>query len=137
LFGPDVRWQPLAADWGGGTCWGIAFAGTTALAATQSGGVVRLDTTVNEPRWQSAQVNSGLPLRDRARFEPVEAVAVAASGLVLAGTARGVFRSTDAYRWSTGANRETKDLVTIPDTWLLCSGEHRIEVVPANATPGD
>jgi hypothetical protein len=82
-------------------------------------------------------VNSGLPLRDRARFEPVEAIAVGSSGLVLAGGSRGVFRSTDAYRWAGAANRETKDLVTIPDTWLVCSGTHRIEVVPADATPGD
>jgi hypothetical protein len=99
--------------------------------------VVRLDTLAAEPRWQPSQVNSGLPLRDRARFEPTEAVAVGGSGLVLAGTARGVFRSSDAFRWSGAANRETKDLVTIPDTWLVCSGTHRIEVVPANATPGD
>jgi hypothetical protein len=137
LFEPDVRWQALPADWAGGTCWGIAFAGTTALAATHSGGVARLDTTAGQPRWQAAQVNSGLPLRDRARFEPVDAIAVAASGLVLAGGPRGVFRSTDAYRWSGAASRETRDLVTIPDTWLLCSGEHRIEVQTAHATPGD
>jgi len=137
LYEPDVRWQALSADWGGGTCWGIAFAGTTALAATHSGGVLRLDTTAAEPRWQPVQVNCGLPLRDRARFEPVEAIAVGASGLVLAGGSRGVFRSTDAYRWFGAANRETKDLVTIPDTWLVCSGTHRIEVVPADATPGD
>jgi len=137
LFEPDVRWQALAADWGGGTCWAIAFAGTTALAATHSGGVVRLDTLAAEPRWQPSQVNSGLPLRDRARFEPVETISVGASGLVLAGGSRGVYRSTDAFRWVGAANRETKDLVTIPDTWLICSGTHRIEVVPADATPGN
>lgn len=136
LFEPDIRWQGLSADWGGGTCWGIAFAGTVALAATQSGGVVRLDTLAAEPRWQPVQVNCGLPLRDRARFEPVEAVAVNGSGLVLAGGPRGVFRSSDSFRWFGAANRETKELVTIPDTWLLCSGTHRIEVVPANATSG-
>jgi hypothetical protein len=138
LFEPDVRWQALSTDWAGGTCWAIAFAGTTALAATHSGGVLRLDTIAAEPRWQPSPVSGGLPLRDRARlFEPVAAIAVGASGLVLAGGPRGVFRSDDAYRWFGAANRETRDLVTIPDTWLLCSGRHRIEVVPADATPGD
>lgn len=134
LFEPDIRWQPLPGDWTGGTCWGIAFSGTKALAATHSGGVLRLDTLAAEPRWQATQVSSGLPLRDRARlFEPVQAIAVGASGLVIAGGPRGVHRSNDGQSWSGAANRETRDLVTIPDTWLFCSGTHGIEVRPADA----
>jgi len=89
------------------------------------------------PAWQAAQVNCGLPLRDRARFEPVETMGCVGNGPVLIGGIRGVYRSADAYRWSQTANRETTEMVTIPDTWLLCSGEHRIEVVRADATPSD
>jgi hypothetical protein len=137
LFESDVRWQPISTGWGGGTCRDLGFAGPTALAATQSGGVLRLDTTAPQPSWQPAQVNCGLPLRDRTRFEPVESIACTGTGPILVGGTRGVYRSVDAYRWSPTANRETTEMVTIPDTWLLCSGEHRIEVVRADATPGD
>jgi hypothetical protein len=141
LFEADVQWAAVSADWGGGTCWGLAFAGVTALAATQSGGVLRLDTSAAQPAWQAAHVNCGLPLRDRPRFMPVQAVAagVSPTGPVLAGGPQGVYRSPDAFLWTAAADRETRDAVTIPDTWLLCSGEHRIEVVVeggGDATPG-
>jgi hypothetical protein len=136
LFEADVRWQPLSAGWTGGTCWGLGFQGSWAVAATQSGGVLRLDTLAATPQWLPADVNGGLPLRDRARFEPVEAVATGAGGLVLAGGARGVHRSADTRRWSAAANRTATDLVTVPDTWLLCSSDHDIEVVRDDAPAG-
>ena len=138
LFEADVRWSALSAGWSGGTCWGLDFAGSTVLAATQSAGVVRMDADATNPTWQPPNVNCGLPLRDRTRFEPVETVAaVTAGGLsVLAGGPRGVQLSTDAQGWRAAANRETRDVVTIPETWLLCSGEHDIEVVREDATPG-
>jgi hypothetical protein len=133
LFDADVRWQALSAGWTGGTCWDLAFDGTTALAATQSAGVLRLDTRAANPTWSAPDVNCGLPLRDRTRFEPVEAVAAAPGGQVMAGTNRGVHLGTGADRWAPAANRETRQGVTIPDTWLLCSGEHDIEVVREDA----
>ena len=52
-------------------------------------------------------------------------------------TSGGVFRSVDAQAWSGAANRETREIVTVPDTWLLCSGEHDIKVVREDATLGD
>jgi hypothetical protein len=133
LFEADVRWQPLSTGWTGGTCWDLAFDGPTALAATQNGGVLRLDTRAASPGWQGSDVNSGLPLRDRTRFGPVEAVTVPAGGQVLAGTGSGVYLRAGADRWAPVANRETRDLVTVPQTWLLCSGEHDVEVVRENA----
>jgi hypothetical protein len=138
LFEAGVQWQPLSAGWSGGTCWDFTFSGSTALAATQSAGVLRLDAAATNPSWQAADVNCGLPLRDRARFEPTEALASDDEGaLLLAGTARGLFRSSDLTRWAAAANRETREMVTIPDTWLLCSGDHDIEVVRDDATTGD
>ena len=137
LFEANVQWQALASGWSGGTCWDLGFTGTTALAATQSAGVLRLDTTVGNPQWQVASVNCGLPLRDRTRFEATEAVDADAAGLTLAGTSRGVYRSSDVTTWTGAANRETRQQVTIPDTWLLCSGEHDIEVVREDETLGD
>ncbi|WP_433124238.1 putative baseplate assembly protein [Micromonospora sp. CA-240977] len=156
LFESDVKWQPVQAGWIGGTCRDLAFAGQLAVAATQSGGVLRLDTLAAQPQWQSVSVNCGLPLRDRTRFVPVDAIAVggppggsptgdgtggpaagAAERLILAGGERGVHRSANAVDWTPSANQATADVVTVPDTWLLCSGEHDIEVVRQDATFGD
>ncbi|MFC8617857.1 putative baseplate assembly protein [Micromonospora purpureochromogenes] len=139
LFESDVKWQAVQAGWIGGTCRDLAFAGTLALAATQSGGVVRLDTLAAQPQWQPVMVNCGLPLRDRTRFVPVDAIAATGGTdrLILAGGERGVYRSGDAVDWTPSANQATADVVTVPDTWLLCSGEHDIEVVRQDAPSGD
>ncbi|MFG3601091.1 putative baseplate assembly protein [Micromonospora chersina] len=144
LFESDVKWQSMASGWIGGTCRDLAFSGALALAATQSGGVVRLDTLAAQPQWQPVSVNCGLPLRDRTRFVPVDAIAATApSGpggagrLILAGGERGVYRSGDAVDWTASANQATADVVTVPGTWLLCSGEHDIEVVRQDAPSGD
>ncbi|MFG2164206.1 putative baseplate assembly protein [Micromonospora chersina] len=144
LFESDVKWQPVASGWIGGTCRDLAFSGTLALAATQSGGVVRLDTLAAQPQWQPVSVNCGLPLRDRTRFVPVDAIAATvpsgaggAGRLILSGGERGVYRSGDAEDWTASANQATADVVTVPGTWLLCSGEHDIEVVRQDAPSGD
>ncbi|MFG3707101.1 putative baseplate assembly protein [Micromonospora sp. NPDC047670] len=139
LFESDVRWQAVQAGWVGGTCRDLAFAGPLALAATQSGGVLRLDTLAAVPQWAPVMVNCGLPLRDRSRFVPVDAVAATGGPdrLILAGGERGVHRSADGVDWAASANQATADVVTVPDTWLLCSGEHDIEVVRQDATRGD
>ncbi|GAB3853473.1 hypothetical protein [Dactylosporangium cerinum] len=85
-FEADVRWEQLAAGWTGGTCWDLDFAGGALLAATQGAGVLRLDPAAASPQWEAANVNSGLPMRDRTRFEPVVCLAAGtAGGTVLAG----------------------------------------------------
>jgi hypothetical protein len=133
LFEADVRWEALPVGWAGGTCWELAFAGTDVLAATHSGGVLRADTSVPTLRWRPASVNSGLPLRDRTRFDPVESVAAMVTGDALSGTAHGVYRGDGRGDWVAASARERSDVVTIPDTWLLCSGDHDIEVVRDHA----
>lgn len=140
LFEADVKWQGIATGWAGGTCRVLAFSGNLALAGTQSAGVVRLDTLAAQPTWTTVNVNCGLPLRDRTRFEPVEAVGTGGTAqepLILAGTTKGVYRSANGADWTASANQATADVVTVPDTWLLCSGEHNIKVVQADATSGD
>ena len=136
LFEADVQWQALSTGWTGGTCWALDFAGSTAYAATQSGGVLHLDTGAPTPQWAVEAVNSGLPLRDRTRFEPVEAVAAALGRQVLAGTHKGVSRLTATRTWAPAASRILTDQVTVPDTWLLCSGDHDVEVVRDDASTG-
>ncbi len=136
LFEADVRWQALSTGWTGGTCWGLDFHGSTARAATQSGGALYLATDAPSPQWTAEDVNSGLPLRDRTRFDAVEAIAIDAGGAVLAGGTRGVYRLAGPGSWVATANRSTGDVVTVPDTWLLCSGEHDVEVVRDDASTG-
>ncbi|WP_027345348.1 putative baseplate assembly protein [Hamadaea tsunoensis] len=139
LFESDIKWTALNSGWTGGTCRAVAFSGNTAVAATQSGGVLRLDAGATSPAWTAASVNCGLPLRDRTRFVPVDAIAAGAGGdtLILAGGTRGVFRSITAVDWTASANQATADVVTVPDTWLLCSGEHKIKVVQQDAASGN
>ena len=101
------------------------------LAASFRGGVLRLDTSAGQPKWETPDVRCGLPLRDPGRFQPVNAVAAdAASGLVLAGGAEGVFRSEDqGARYRAASSKEFTEKVTLPPTWLFCSGAHEITVV--------
>jgi hypothetical protein len=134
LFETDVRWEPRQAGWQGGTCWSLAFTGSRAFAASQNGGVLRLDLTAAAPAWEPLDVNAGLPLRDMPRFEPVQRVAASPAGRVIAGGPVGVHRSVDeGRRWEPVAHREAEEVVTIPGTWLLCSGRHEIEVVSGRA----
>ncbi|MDI1463784.1 putative baseplate assembly protein [Catellatospora sp. KI3] len=131
LFEADVRWQEMSNGWTGGTCWGLDFTDGVAYAASQSGGVLQLDTTAAAPQWESPSVNCGLPLRDRTRFEPVRTVA--AGGEVFVGGNRGVQVRAGAGLWRSAASTELRQVVTIPPTWLLVSGDHDIEVVTDDA----
>jgi hypothetical protein len=130
---PPDGWRPLGAGWNGGSCRALAFLGTRALAASFRSGVLRLNTTDREPRWEAPDVRCGLPLRDPGRFLPVDTVAAAPAGLwVMAGNTEGVFRSVDnGSTYETAARSEftDQDRVTLPPTWLFCSGEHEIDVV--------
>ena len=45
-------------------------------------------------------------------------------------------RLTGPSAWANAANRSTAELVTVPDTWLLCSGDHAVEVVRDDASIG-
>ena len=103
------------------------------MAATHQAGVLWLDTSKGEAAaWHPPAVDCGLPIRDVERiFQPVLAVAADPDGrLQMAGGATGVYRSRDrgiSYEsCSTGVFAEQ---VTLPETWLFCSGEHEIEVL--------
>ena len=74
-------------------------------------------------------MDSGLPLNDQRRFERVRAVA-AAPQLVLAGGPWGLRVSRDAGQtYQPVVPEGGADAVTLPPTWLFCSGAHDIEVV--------
>jgi hypothetical protein len=133
-----ITWREFVTGWSGGSCSQVAVTGTQVYAATQSGGVLRLDATAADPTWRAADVNCGLPLRDRRRFTPIAAVAVAdpapgtgpgAPPRLLSAGASGIWRSSDGgEHWSNASARLVDDAVTLPPGWLFCSGEHAVEV---------
>ena len=126
-------WVDLIDGWSGGSCASLYVLDGVAYAATYSSGVIALDVSASG-LWDHREVNCGLPLRDRASFEPVQSVSAVVTEeggtLVLAAGPRGVFASVDAAQhWNNRSNRVAEDVVTLPETWLFCSGDHQIDVV--------
>jgi hypothetical protein len=64
------------------------------------------------------------------RFVRVSAVAVDPKGsLLLAGGAQGIYRSKDSgEHYESSSRKEFVDTLTLPETWLFCSGEHEVIV---------
>ncbi len=124
-------WRAFDVGWTAGSCHGLAFQGTRVLAASHRAGVMRLDASSDKPAWQpSAVATSGLPPRDRGRLVPVHTVVVDPGGKwIFAGGPEGVFRSGDGGDRYEALSHRDFDKVTLPETWLFCSGEHEIEVV--------
>ena len=131
----------LEKGWDGGSCNALAFKGSYAFAATHQKGVLWLDTSKGDgASWHAPVLGSGLPQRDVERlFHPVRTVAAdPAQTLVLAGGPRGVYCSTDngtTYRHC--SSHEFREKVTLPSTWLFCSGNHDIQVMTEDATRRD
>ena len=128
---PPGGWQAFAQGWQGGSCLALAFLERHVLSATYRSGVLRLDLSQSRPAWQTPDVQCGLPLRDPGRFQPVQTVATRQElGLAMAGGQEGIFYSEDAgTTYRPRSSRAFTDQVTLPATWLFCSGEHQINVV--------
>ena len=128
---PD-GWRAYDKGWDGGSCLTLAFAGSTVYAGSHRVGVLWQDASRPTPQWQRPDVGSGLPLREAERlFQPVHALAAAPEGSpLLAGGPGGVFRRpAGSERYEACSTREFTEKVTLPPTWLLCSGSHELEVV--------
>lgn len=124
--------------WGGGSCNGIAYKDSLVFAGTFERGVLWLDTAKGETAsWHLPLLECGLPIRDAERiFFPVDTIAsLPGQQHVFAGGRRGVFRSNDSgTNYELVSERTFSDKVTLPATWLFCSGEHEIEVVSEGPT---
>lgn len=132
----SAAWEELVQGWTGGSCAGLFTLGSTAYACTYSSGLISLDLA-GDRVWDQRDVNCGLPLRDRTRFEQVQSVSGALShdgrAMILAAGPRGIYRSVDALdHWQSCSEQVVEDIVTLPDTWLFCSGAHQIDVVRTN-----
>jgi hypothetical protein len=141
LTNPEEGWVHYNRGWAGGSCLGLAFVGSKVIAATHHAGALWTDSTKEAAQvsWQKPDVNCGLPLKDVERFHPVDAVAVDPAGRwVLAGGVAGIHRSSDGgLNYQTCSGAEFVDKVSLPDTWLFCSGEHDIETVSEDETRGN
>ena len=136
-------WVAFRQGWTAGSCWALAFSGTTVFAATQQVGVMRLDLAAPQPKWVTPTVDSGLPLRDPGRFHPVRTVAASPDGSrIMAGGPVGVFRTLDPDApprprpsavveplYESTSSSEFAEEVTLPPTWLFTCGDNEIEVV--------
>src|ERR1041384_7346449 len=119
--------------WQGGSCSGIAFKDSLVFAATYDRGVLWLDTAKGEAAtWHAPLLECGLPIRDSDRiFYPIDAItSLSGQKYVFAGGRRGIFRSEDGgTNYSSVSQKTFADKVTLPATWLFCSGEFDVEVV--------
>jgi len=125
-------WVQFQAGWGqSGNCNEIVFQGSVALAASDRMGVLRLDIAKTTSAWSLPDVNCKLPLQpklDLGRLLPVRAVA-ASEDWLLAGGEQGVYRSKDQGQlYEIVSTKSFPKQVTLPRTWLFCSGEHNVEV---------
>lgn len=124
-------WRSFRENWDAGGCRAIAFKRGIVFAATQRRGVLRLNVETREPAWELPDVTCGLPFREVGRYQPIHTVATDdAAFTVLAGLDAGVFRSQDeGVIYEHCSKQEFSEFVTLPKTWLFCSGEHDITVV--------
>jgi len=131
--------EPTTFDknWAFGGCLGLAFRGTRVLAATFREGVAVLDSNEQDAGWR-VQSQMGLPLDTEHRertYLPVQGVAVAPSRrdsdespLVMACSV-GAYRSHDGGQTFEATQDSSPESVTLPPTWLFCSGKHELRVV--------
>ena len=132
-------WVHFGKGWEASSCRALTFVGNRAYAATRRGGVLAMDVDARNASWKSSSVNGGLPLRELRKFESVDAIASDADGRwVMAAGVRGIYRSGDgAEQFAYCSGRTFRDRVTLPPTWLFCSGEHEIRVISEDEFAGD
>jgi len=110
----------------------LTFYDSIVLAATYRLGVLRLDSNLRDPSWETLNASDcGLPLRDVSKLETIDVVAAnEKSKVIMAGNNSGVYASSDiGFHYSKCSHSEFKDQVRIPSNWLLYSGNHEIEVI--------
>lgn len=132
----NTEWQLFSNGWKGGSCKSLSFAGTRVYAATYDAGLLVLNTGNPEFKWESPRINDGLPLRDQPtpQFENINAVAVTQVGdlrqVMVVTKEKGVFYSKDyGAKFESASQAAFANTVTLPATWLFCSGVHELKVV--------
>ena len=124
----------MLKGWDGGSCHALAFTNGFAYAATHEKGVLWLDLSKgDQASWHVPVATCGLPIRGQEGlfFQPVLTVAGdPEQNIVMAGGSQGIYRSNDnGTSYQSCSSDVFQDRVTLPDTWLFCSGEHKVDVV--------
>lgn len=129
-IGLTIHWN-VYENWEGGSCNGIAFIESIVYVATFRSGVLSLDSTKRDSKWVIPDIESNVPLRDIGRFEKIRTIATGIkSQTIMVGGDLGVYVDyNDNEKFNKCSNKEFSDTVTLPPTWLFCSGEHNIVVV--------
>jgi len=149
----DAEWERFGQDkgWEGGSCRALAFLEDAAVAASHHGWVLRLD--LPEGEWEKED-RGDVPRRDDDSPRLVTALAAMKTKeqdrdittvlaavktekqdgdttTVLAATEKdGLYRSRDGGRYEQ-ISKEKSALsheVTLPQTWLFCSGQHTVDL---------
>jgi hypothetical protein len=148
-------WVEFTAGWGeAGSCLSFGFTRDgKVVAGSHSLGVLWLDPRGGE-QWKQPRIECGLPLRgqrvegEQRLFFPVPTLAVDTSTAkpdqdrILAGTKEGVFRAPspdgtyEAVTYLPKFPAWLREVVTLPPTWLFCSGQHVVEVKAEDETGG-
>lgn len=138
LTNPDEGWVSYSRGWTGGSCLGISFLGSQVIAATHHAGVLQSDAT-KDAAWTAGGVNCGLPMKEVDRFQAIDAIAADPGGTrLLAGSEKGVHSSVDGGKtYQCCSSNEFVDRVSLPKTWLFCSGDHEITVVGEDEANGN
>ncbi|SEN41001.1 putative baseplate assembly protein [Nitrosomonas marina] len=124
-------WKAYSRNWTAGGCRSLAFQGAIVLAASYRLGVLRLNSDLHNPEWETLSASEcGLPLRDVGKLETIDTVAGAvSSNVIMAGSLLGVYRSLDSgLHYAKCSQHEFSDEVRIPPNWLFYSGTHEIEI---------
>ncbi|WP_272143448.1 putative baseplate assembly protein [Stigmatella ashevillensis] len=118
---PPGGWRAFHLGWEGGSCLSLAFSGTTVYAGTQWAGVLSQEGGPSLSMWRRPE--EGV-------CAPVYALAAQGGGVpVLSGRPKGVFRRSRGSECDEPCSPwEFSEEVTVPSTWLLCSGFHELEV---------
>lgn len=131
-------WRRVGSEWVGGSCRDLTIVGVQIFAATARSGVATTELAGERP-WRAATVDSGLPLREVGRFQPLVAVQ-ASQNRLLAGCVGGVFatRRGDAtartpsalttLAWTLASSAVFTERIALPSTWLFAPGEHQLSV---------
>lgn len=126
-------WKAFNSGWAAGACTAIDFAGREVFAASRRLGVLSLKMDQDQPQWQAANVNGGLPMEQLGEFEAVTCLALTSApeskrSLFAVGP-KGIYRQTlGEAKFDHCSQAEFNDKVTLPATWLFCSDEHQVTV---------
>lgn len=132
-------WKDPGPGWSGGSCRSISFVGSFAVAASFQAGIAVLDLRKKDASWTTSAIDCGLPTRDKVRlFEPVQAASRSDEGSPLFIACKdGIYRSPDMIKFAKCSQNEFIEQITLPHSWIFCSGRHEIEVIQENEARSD